>query len=76
MTVELEHVEEPPDKPPWRDPLDSTGKRCGVMHDDVGPCHRKFDHVTRGDPWHYAITGYDELTKRRLLWRWRDTDRG
>ena len=71
VTIELEAVEET-DEYRWVDPLDATGHRCDARHDDVGSCVRRFDHVTRGDGWHYAMTNYDPTTRTRQVWRWRD----
>lgn len=57
------------------DDIDSTGPRCQESHPDVGTCHRRFDHVTRGDGWHHSLTGYDPANGAATAqyWRWRRT---
>ena len=43
------------DKPEGPDPLDEVGRRCDTQVGDVGKCHRRLDHVARGDARHWAI---------------------
>lgn len=41
--------------PSHPDPLDAVGQRCQTRVGAVGKCHRRFDHVTRGDHRHWAL---------------------
>lgn len=55
------------DTPESGDPLDSTGRRCVTRIGNMGLCHRRFDHVERGDRRHWAIADgqwyeYEEST--------------
>ena len=45
------------DTPESTDPLDSVGRRCDTRVGHIGLCHRRHDHVARGDDRHWAIGG-------------------
>lgn len=63
---------EPMDRPLTADKR--AGRRCGLVHPDVGACNRIAGHdmapAPVGDPWHYSLTGADEQGLGGQYWRW------